>query len=289
MATIKSISNLQEQPHDWPVNNLYNAPAAREKNVIGVKIAEARKDRNLNQRQLVALLSEYGVNVQIAALSKWEKGENVPNGYQMLALCHALRIETGLEYFTGKVSMTPIEQADPDEKKLNLEGRKMLDSFKGYLMSNDKFVIKEAPLPYIVLRKMPVFDMGASAGPGEFVDDGHYELKQFPANQIPDEADFSVRVAGTSMEPVFSDGQYVWVQKCDSLRDGEIGIFCWNDSAYIKMYHEEEPESVEEFTDSEGVLHKQIQLISYNTADSANLPKIIGPWDTFKILGRVIQ
>ena len=47
-------------------------------------------------------------------------------------------------------------------------------------------------------------------------------------------AHFGVRVAGNSMEPRFHDGQIVWVRQQRSLMTGEIGIFLYDGSAYLK-------------------------------------------------------
>ena len=52
---------------------------------------------------------------------------------------------------------------------------------------------------------------------------------------VPDTADYGVRVAGNSMEPRYTDGQTVWVQYRRTLRSGEIGIFLYDDNAYLKQ------------------------------------------------------
>lgn len=43
-------------------------------------------------------------------LGKWESGDAVPNGYQLLAVCHALDIEDGVRYFTGNAA-SPLNRA----------------------------------------------------------------------------------------------------------------------------------------------------------------------------------
>ncbi len=52
--------------------------------------------------------------------------------------------------------------------------------------------------------------------------------------EVPEGAHFGVRVAGDSMEPRFHDGQTVWVRQQRSLMTGEIGIFLYDGSAYLK-------------------------------------------------------
>lgn len=282
----------------------FDAVAAREKNVIGSKIASARKERGLNQQAFTDLLNEYGVNIQKAAVSKWENGDSVPSAYQLLAICIALRIDDGFGYFIGDVNLNPIK-VDNMPKELNLAGRKLLAQFSEYLISTGKYRPLPPSAPIIEYRDMPVYEIGASAGPGQFLDEGHAEMKSFPVDSIPEDADFAVRVVGTSMEPVFMDGQYAWVQKCDTLDNGDVGVFEWNEESYIKVYQEEMPdlnrecetdeeaeeydEYLDQFIDHYGVVHPQILLVSYNTAGGANPPKVIKPGDSFHIFGRVLK
>jgi len=46
--------------------------------------------------------------------------------------------------------------------------------------------------------------------------------------------DFGVRVNRDSMEPVYHDGQIVWVEKTVALQPGEAGIFICNGEGYLK-------------------------------------------------------
>ena len=70
------------------------------------------------------------------------------------------------------------------------------------------------------------------------------------------------------MEPVYHDGQIVWIQKCESLAVGEVGVFVYDEKGYFKVYDEQEPdqEHIEDFTDSYGRVHMQPVMVSYNQA-----------------------
>lgn len=59
------------------------------------------------------------------------------------------------------------------------------------------------------------------------------ESKRFAA--VPEAANFGVRVAGDSMEPRFHSGQTVWVHQQPTLDPGEIGVFLYDGSAYLKQ------------------------------------------------------
>ena len=53
--------------------------------------------------------------------------------------------------------------------------------------------------------------------------------------EVPEAANFGVRVAGDSMEPRFHSGQTVWVHQQPTLDPGEIGVFLYDGSAYLKQ------------------------------------------------------
>ena len=46
--------------------------------------------------------------------------------------------------------------------------------------------------------------------------------------------DMAIKISGDSMEPTYHDGDKVFVEKCDSVDIGEVGIFVVNGDAYIK-------------------------------------------------------
>ena len=82
-------------------------------------------------------------------------------------------------------------------------------------------------------RKLRLFDIPVSAGTGSILDGDNYEEIEVGA-EVPDEADFGLRISGDSMEPQFINGQIVWVKQQNYLEDGEIGIFFLDGSGYIK-------------------------------------------------------
>ena len=47
-------------------------------------------------------------------------------------------------------------------------------------------------------------------------------------------ADYVIPITGDSMEPTYHGGDRVFVEKCESIEVGEIGIFIVNGDAYIK-------------------------------------------------------
>lgn len=44
------------------------------------------------------------------------------------------------------------------------------------------------------------------------------------------------------MEPVYHDGQIVWVERCETLSIGQVGVFVYDGEGYLKSYGEREPD-----------------------------------------------
>ena len=85
-------------------------------------------------------------------------------------------------------------------------------------------------------RDIPLFDMPVSAGPGVFLDDSMAEDITIPDNFKTKGADFAVRISGHSMEPKYRDGDVLLVQECESVENGELGIFVLDGSGYFKIF-----------------------------------------------------
>lgn len=76
----------------------------------------------------------------------------------------------------------------------------------------------------------------AAAGNGYYFDDIPTDTIEAPYKEG---ADFIIGVSGESMEPMYSNGDLVYVQKCQVVNTGDIGIFMVNGECYIKKAGEE--------------------------------------------------
>ena len=251
----------------------YDAVKERENNAVGSRIEEALHARGLSQKGLTAILNTYGLPVTNHAVSKWAGGVVVPNAYQLLAICHALQIEDGLSYFTKDF-----------KPALNEEGLRKVETYREDLIASGNYKPQAAKIHYI---DMPVSSLAVSAGTGAFLDEGNFDMVSFPENTVPAKADFGLRVSGNSMEPVYHDGQIVWVHQCAEVAPGQVGVFVCDGEGFLKVYSEQEPEEKyqEDFTDSYGNVRMQPVLVSYNQ-DYPDRP--ISPNASFQVVGQAL-
>ena len=112
------------------------------------------------------------------------------------------------------------------------EGRRLALDYVQLLRDSGRYANRREEPAYI--RSLPLYSLAVSAGTGQFLDGEDYEMVEVGA-EVPDGANFGVRVAGDSMEPAFHDGQTVWVRQQRSLMTGEIGIFLYDGNAYLKQ------------------------------------------------------
>ncbi len=257
-------------------SSAYNADHEREANVIGSKIDEARRKAGLSMNEFSDLLKIYGVTMSPNGVSKWVRGKALPNAYQLVAICHALDMELDLSYFCA--DYTPL---------LNDLGQQKVRAYRDDLIASGKYKPQPKIVNVLKYADYAVSNLSVSAGTGAFLDEGNFEMVSFPENSVPAGAEFGIRVSGDSMEPVYHDGQIVWVQQCSNLAVGEVGIFVCDGEGFLKMYDEQEPdESIRDaYLDSTGCLHMQPILVSYNKDYP---PKVITPETELKIIGRVL-
>lgn len=193
---------------------------------LGKTIAKYRKEHKMSQPDLAKELTDRGFPIKVSAISSWETGTTQPATGMFLEVCKILEITDIYEEFIGENPKNLFSQ-------LNEKGvEKAMDYIRLLVLSGEY----KKPEPVIIpfrLRSIPLFDLPASAGTGHFLDGENYEMIEV-GNDVPENADFGIRVSGDSMIPRFQDKQIVWVQKTESLHDGEFGIFYLDGNSYIK-------------------------------------------------------
>jgi len=191
---------------------------------IGNTLAKLRRAKKFMQKDVAAKLSVYGFSVSPKTIYNWEKGLAQPSIPIFLALCDILGVDDVLWQFAG-VHNGPYAG-------LNQAGRQKAREFIDLLFHIDMY--RDDPeesggTP----RLLRLYDIPVSAGTGNFLDNSGYELIEAPG-YVPAAADFALRVSGDSMEPLFQDGQVIWVKEQEVLNIDDIGIFIYFDDVYLK-------------------------------------------------------
>lgn len=193
---------------------------------FGQTLAKHRKESKMNQQTLADELKKYGFQISAAGISAWEKNTNSPSARVFLCLCKILKITDIYDEFIGI-------RPDDAYSQLNEAGRQKALEYIRLLTLSEEYKRKESTVIPQKWREFKLFQLPVSAGTGEFLDSEDYEIIQVGA-EVPDNADFGVRISGDSMMPRFVDGQMVCIEQTDVLLNGEIGIFYLNGNAYCK-------------------------------------------------------
>jgi len=191
---------------------------------IGNTLAELRRAKKFMQKDVAAKLSAYGFSVSAKTIYNWEKGLAQPSIPVFLALCDILGVDDVLWQFAG-IHKGPYAG-------LNQAGRQKAREFIDLLFYIDMY--RDDPDESdVTLRLLRLYDIPVSAGTGNFLDNSGYEMIEAPG-YVPAAANFALRVSGDSMEPLFQDGQVIWVKEQEYLNSGDIGIFIYFDDVYLK-------------------------------------------------------
>lgn len=207
---------------------------------FGEKIRNARKQKKLTQKQLAELIGAAHNSV-----SDWENNKNKPDPDTIELICGTLDIAPN--YLLGKAedSISPFDkQLLSDFHSLDAQGqetvRYILDNEKKRcekiveLGSRIKELETEISEELIPKRIWAYYGKIAAAGKSFGFDDIAAGTIEMPLTDENRNADYTIGVSGDSMEPTYSDGDIVYVQKKTHLCIGDIGIFQKDNGIYIK-------------------------------------------------------
>lgn len=205
---------------------------------ISKNITKCREGAGLSQKELALLL-----NVTPSRVSNWEQGANCPTIDMLFKLCKILNVSINDVYGVYPDSNMQLQY---DEMK-HIEKYRALDQFGqetvSYILDRELKRIEQINTARNKQQSkliqptcfMPYYQKLASAGNGEYLfSDIPTNTIEVPVNDLSAKADFVIGVNGDSMEPTFSDGDKVYVEKAQIVEIGEIGIFMLNNECFIK-------------------------------------------------------
>ncbi|UXV46424.1 XRE family transcriptional regulator [Staphylococcus aureus] len=199
---------------------------------IGNKIRYYRTKLNLTQDQLGEKL-----NTKKATISNYETGYRTPKQDDLFEIAHILNISID-DLFPARNSkkneitsiyskLTPPRQSNVLKYATNQLEEQNNDSdnlvdFNSYIQEKSEVDIYGC----------------ASAGIGERLYNEPIS-KEFVRGYVPAH-DIALKVNGDSMEPLFKNGQIIFIEKSHTIKDGQIGVFIINGDAYVKKVYVED-------------------------------------------------
>lgn len=215
---------------------------------FGEKIKEARKQKQLTQKQLANL-----IGAAHNSISDWENNKNKPDPDTIELLCGVLKITPNYLLASSEDDFSPKEKSLIKKYRFiserTTDGAKVVDSVLDGMYSIAEQMKSPESSSTIIEFHGRTDDSGrfleyfhsASAGTGVFILGNEASEKiaipDTPENQL---ADYAIGVDGNSMEPDYHDGDIVLVSQKVELKHGDVGIFVINNKAYIKEYGETE-------------------------------------------------
>ena len=217
---------------------------------FGEKIKEARKQKNLTQKQLADL-----IGAAHNSISDWENNKNKPDPDTIELLCGVLKITPNYLLASSEDDFSPKEKTIIKKyRSLDSHGQetvtyildretervKTLWEQTEYIDNLKKSVPKDNPnIPQ--MRLINYYYRLASAGTGQII----FDMPPTKRIEIPDiqkyeKVDYAIGVNGNSMEPVYCDGDMLLVEMTEYIDIGEIGICSVDNECYVKKLGENE-------------------------------------------------
>ena len=192
-------------------------------------LRHARTERGLSQEQLAKLIGVKSGSV----IYNWESCTSRPDIDKIFKICEVLQISANYLFNTSD-DYPSTEEMSVIKKYRTLDtfGRDAVDSI--IKIEYDRVMAAVPKKKKTRMLKINFYSDPASAGTGNFLDETIPDEIWVKETEEAERADYVIGVSGDSMDPTYHDGEKVFVEKCDSVDIGEVGIFVVNGDACIK-------------------------------------------------------
>ena len=205
-----------------------------------LRIREARERLGISQKLLAEKL-----NIKQTTFNGYETGAHDPKSNILLEI--AKYCDTTVDFLIG-LSDNP-EKPDSVNDALSLPERKHIETYRQLDVHGKELlnIVAQKELSRVMQTKtnhsskvIPLYrythyDIPVSAGTGEPLDVSTAVMVDLEI-EPPRGTSYILRIAGDSMEPKYHDGDFIYVHQTEYVDYGEIGIFTYQGSVYMKEY-----------------------------------------------------
>ena len=219
---------------------------------FGTRLKEKREALGITQPQLAEML-----NVSKGAIGNWETDVNSPRVTLLYDLFDILHCDANY-LFQDETRELYENEASPEEfeniiKKYRLiaeyspDGAVVVDTVldREYAIAEKlreqkeqlekaRKMDMEVAEEIVPTRLWAYYGKIAAAGTSVEFSDMIAGTKEYPINEMNQNADYVIGVNGDSMEPEYYDGDIVFVEKTTHVSNGDVGIFQKDNNIYIK-------------------------------------------------------
>jgi len=202
---------------------------------FGNQMKKRREELGLSRAEMAERL-----NVSASAISNYENGLSFPKEDVILRLFDALKTDPNTlfqdsfryaDWMLTRSEKQMLEQyrgLSPSGKEAV---RSVVDTLCAYRDEVTEGRVEQEP------RVIPLYRTPAAAGYASpvFGEDFEYITVE---DEVPQAAEYAVRIQGDSMEPYIRDASVVYVNR-DPLRHGDVGIFCVDGDMLCKQYYKD--------------------------------------------------
>lgn len=207
----------------------------------GERLRLYRTLKKISQREVADHLG-----VKRNTVSSWENNVNGIDVKYIWSICQLLEITPSM--------LLGYNQEVPEGLTLSFDEKFLLEIFQSLSKTGQNALIEMGKslrdfernqttlvIPMInsgmvSTTQLDYYDTAAGMGTGQIVDNIVPRKMNIPTRQVPDKADFIIRVVGDSMEPKFSDNDKLFIESTNVLSIGDIGVFTFNGETMVKEY-----------------------------------------------------
>lgn len=190
-----------------------------------------------------------------STFSSWEVGKSEPSGEMLIKLCDFYKCDMVKEFSSDEDLNYREWNLIEAYRSLDIAGQKHIDyelereakrveeynKQSAYIKHLETAEHSDNKISNVDMRLINYYYRVASAGTGQII----FDMPPTKRIEIPNtpeyrKVDYAIGVNGTSMEPLYHDGDMLLVEMRDDIEVGEIGIFRINGESFVKKRGETE-------------------------------------------------